>query len=367
MVEFSIILPTYNRADVIRRAIDSVVGQTFTDWELIVVDDGSTDDTATIVRSYPASVRYLGQPNGGCYVARNTGLRAATGRRIAFLDADDEWLAHHLELAAAFFEANDGAQFLMVEFWDDRGHGKRVRNDHDLVANQWPQMAAAVGSSALDLPAGQVDDYMRVFETRTPLGPWGAAIAARAKVAQPMHYTGRIFRAFRWGHLGWLPATVITRTALEAVGPFKDNVRTAGDYNFLAALSRRFTAHMLSVPGAIKHATGPSDRKLAEDHLATGRNEYLYATTRLRLLDEVFSDPAEQDEELARIRGLFHFYAGKVALRSGDRGNALEHLRQSRQALPDSRPILWHQRFAGLVPSSLLCGALYRGWRRLSS
>ncbi len=101
------------------------------------------------------------------------------------------------------------------------------------------------------------------------------------------------------------------------MGPFKDNVRTAADYNFLAALSRSFTAHMISIPGAINHRAGPSGRKLAEDHLATGRNEYRYATTRLRLLDEVFADPAERDEELARIRRPVPFLRGEGGVAVG--------------------------------------------------
>src|SRR4051812_7778207 len=98
----SIVLPTYNRADVIGRAIDSVRAQTFLDWELLVIDDGSTDGTADVVTGIDQRVRLLRQPNGGTYVARNYGLVQARGRYLTFLDSDDAWLPHFLELCVGF-------------------------------------------------------------------------------------------------------------------------------------------------------------------------------------------------------------------------------------------------------------------------
>jgi glycosyltransferase involved in cell wall biosynthesis len=96
----SVILPTYNRADFLRRAFSSIHAQTFEDWELVVVDDGSTDGTAETVDALSAPIRsrtsYVYQPNGGAYAARNTGLDRARGQYIAFFDSDDEWLPHHL-------------------------------------------------------------------------------------------------------------------------------------------------------------------------------------------------------------------------------------------------------------------------------
>jgi glycosyltransferase involved in cell wall biosynthesis len=96
-IKFSVVLPTYNRAHHLPQAIESVLGQTYADWELLVVDDGSTDDTETVVRGYQdARIRYLSRENGGPGAARNTGLEAATGDYIAFLDSDDAYLPHHL-------------------------------------------------------------------------------------------------------------------------------------------------------------------------------------------------------------------------------------------------------------------------------
>ena len=89
-VKVSVIMPAYNRETYIRESIDSVLAQSFTDFELIVVDDGSTDTTAAIVESYTDSrIRLICQPNGGVSVARNTGLEASQGQFITFLDSDD--------------------------------------------------------------------------------------------------------------------------------------------------------------------------------------------------------------------------------------------------------------------------------------
>src|SRR6202000_2278953 len=98
MPKVSIILPTYNRADTIMRAVRSVQAQTFQDWELIVVDDGSTDDTASLLAGVETRMVLTRQPNRGFTEARNAGIRAARGPYIAFLDSDDEFMPHHLEL-----------------------------------------------------------------------------------------------------------------------------------------------------------------------------------------------------------------------------------------------------------------------------
>jgi glycosyltransferase involved in cell wall biosynthesis len=106
----SIILPTYNRAKFLPQAFASIRSQTFTDWELIVVDDGSTDNTwesvEELTQGWPQPVRYHPQENRGAYGARNTGLDLARGEYVAFYDSDDVWLPHHLADCVAGLEAN---------------------------------------------------------------------------------------------------------------------------------------------------------------------------------------------------------------------------------------------------------------------
>src|SRR5207245_777039 len=114
----TIILPTYNRAAFLPQAFDSIRSQQFRDWELIVVDGGSTDDTAAVVRTLtggmPGPVRYICQANRGAPGARNTGLDQARGEFIAFLDSDDAWLPHHLEHAVQALRANPDVDWLFT-------------------------------------------------------------------------------------------------------------------------------------------------------------------------------------------------------------------------------------------------------------
>ncbi|MBI5647604.1 MAG: glycosyltransferase family 2 protein [Ignavibacteriae bacterium] len=111
----SVILPTYNRAALLPRAIDSVRGQSLTDWELIVVDDGGTDDTPAVLARYQAMdgrIRAFRQENAGPAAARNAGFVLARGAYIAFLDSDDEYLTDHLLLRAQMLDTQSGVDAL---------------------------------------------------------------------------------------------------------------------------------------------------------------------------------------------------------------------------------------------------------------
>jgi glycosyltransferase involved in cell wall biosynthesis len=92
MCLFSVIVPTYNRAELIEKTINSIFAQDFQDYEIIVIDDGSTDNTIEILKPYQERIRILQQPNRGAGAARNLGIQYAKGRYIAFLDSDDQWL-----------------------------------------------------------------------------------------------------------------------------------------------------------------------------------------------------------------------------------------------------------------------------------
>jgi len=100
----SVIIPFYNRELYLAEAVESVLNQTYTNTELILVDDGSTDKSALIARSYP--VKYHYQTNMGIGAARNTGISLATGDFFAFLDSDDIWTRDKLAKQMAAFEAN---------------------------------------------------------------------------------------------------------------------------------------------------------------------------------------------------------------------------------------------------------------------
>ena len=100
---FSVVVATWNRASLLPRALDSLAAQAWTDWEAIVVDDGSTDDTPELLArwSHPPTRRALARPHAGLSAARNAGIAAARGRWIAFLDSDDAYAPDHLAARAA--------------------------------------------------------------------------------------------------------------------------------------------------------------------------------------------------------------------------------------------------------------------------
>jgi hypothetical protein len=97
----SVILPTYQRRELVKRAVASVLSQTYRDFELIVVDDGSTDSTAEALAPLGSRLRYVWQQNRGVAAARNAGLRLARGSIVAFIDSDDCWLPDHLAIVTA--------------------------------------------------------------------------------------------------------------------------------------------------------------------------------------------------------------------------------------------------------------------------
>lgn len=128
----SVIIPTYNRAETLPRAMDSVIAQSFRDWELVIVDDGSTDSTPQLLNEYQerlgdqfVSVR---QSNRGCSAARNRGIELCRGRFIAFLDSDDEFLPHKLARQLELFDACPELSFVYSDYSFVDLEGKRTQS-----------------------------------------------------------------------------------------------------------------------------------------------------------------------------------------------------------------------------------------------
>lgn len=108
----STIIPTFNRSQFVCEAIDSVLAQSHPVDEIIVIDDGSTDDTQEKLNSYLDTIKYIKQPNGGPGAARNRGLKEATGDIIALLDSDDLWVSNKIEVQLRFFREHPKIDFL---------------------------------------------------------------------------------------------------------------------------------------------------------------------------------------------------------------------------------------------------------------
>lgn len=119
----SVIIPTYNSEKYICEAIDSVLCQTYKDYEIIIIDDGSTDNTRTIITERYPFIRYFYNDNRGVSYARNYGISKAQGDLVAFLDADDKWLPEKLEKQVVLFSDDHklGMAFTENYFFDDHG------------------------------------------------------------------------------------------------------------------------------------------------------------------------------------------------------------------------------------------------------
>lgn len=127
MRKVSVIIPTYNRVHMVTQAIESILTQSYEDFEIIVVDDGSTDNTQEVISRYvelhPQKIHYIFKQNGGCASARNAGIKAATGDFVAFLDSDDLYEPRKLELQVELLNMEQDCGFVYsdcIEFDEAR-------------------------------------------------------------------------------------------------------------------------------------------------------------------------------------------------------------------------------------------------------
>ena len=132
----SVVIPAWNAAGCLSRAIDSVLAQTWLEWEIIVVDDGSTDHSLALLAGYSGRIQVISQANAGPSAARNRGLRAARGQYVAFLDADDHWLPEKLERQVALLDARPEIGFCSTATAVVDRYGQPLRD--------WPCCTGAV-------------------------------------------------------------------------------------------------------------------------------------------------------------------------------------------------------------------------------
>jgi len=151
---FSAVIPTYNCANKLRCAVESVLAQTFPDYEIWVIDDGSTDDTRAALEPFSNQLNYVYQANSGVAAARNRGIECARGDYVAFLDADDRWYPHKLERVAQAVQSNPdvGLYYSQVDFygrdgsmlWTYRSQDSGVRNYRTLLETDYVMTSSAV-------------------------------------------------------------------------------------------------------------------------------------------------------------------------------------------------------------------------------
>jgi len=126
----SIVIPTYNCGRYVEEAVDSVLGQTYRNMEIIVVNDGSTDDTESRLEKYKDRIRIVSQANRGLSGARNVGIGLSTGEYVAFLDSDDRWLPGKLERQLACFQELEGIDMVFSDFSAIGPDGVTVAANH---------------------------------------------------------------------------------------------------------------------------------------------------------------------------------------------------------------------------------------------
>ena len=157
---FSVIIAAYNGARTIGRAIESVLDQTWPAHELVVVDDGSTDDTGRIVGRYVPQIRYLRQPNAGVSTARNAGARAASGDWLAFLDADDWYYRDRLRWHAEWVARESGLDFLTGDYEYRNAEGSLISRSMEVTAAGRAMLEKAAGRREVTMEGGEMTAFV---------------------------------------------------------------------------------------------------------------------------------------------------------------------------------------------------------------
>ncbi len=184
----TVIIPTYNSARFLPESLECVLNQTFRDFEILVVDDGSTDNTEQAIAPYLGQIRYIKKENGGPAAARNLGISEARGEFIAFLDADDLWMPDKLELQIS--RMNEHPEFGVV-FTDDA-----------------------------------------IFDE--------TGITRKSLKDQFVISTGNVFDKLLTDHFICMSSVMIRRKCLEQIGVFDETLIGAEDYNLFLRLASRY-------------------------------------------------------------------------------------------------------------------------------
>ena len=183
-------MPCFNSARFVREAIGSVRGQSHVDVELIVVDDGSTDDSLSILESYGSAIRLIRQSRRGPYPARNAGLAAATGEFVAFLDSDDLWRPDALQ----------------------KLHDALIRHGADLAYCGWQNVGDSFSNEPFVPPAYEKGDPIEQFLRSCPW-PIHAALVRRSLVRRLGGFSERRFSSMDYDF--WLRALALTRNMVR--------------------------------------------------------------------------------------------------------------------------------------------------------
>ena len=167
---FSVIIPVFNRKEFIERAVNSVLSQDLQDYELIIVDDGSTDGLDNVI--FRSDIIVIRKENGGVSSARNAGIRKASGEYIAFLDSDDEWKSNKLSLQQKFIVENPEIRiFQSDEEWIRRGEKVNPKNIHQKIFGDifYNSLKLCLVSPSAVVVRNDIFDQYGLFDEKMPV------------------------------------------------------------------------------------------------------------------------------------------------------------------------------------------------------
>ena len=267
----SVIIPTYNNAALVSDAIESVLAQTYRNREIVVVDDGSTDDTASRLERFGAKINLIRREHGGPAVARNAGIRASRGELVGFLDSDDVWRPEKLELSVP---------------------------------------ALLAGSEI-----GVVYTALRIHEMDT----------GRSYLLRQYTMSGRMARELFIECRGVNTSTLLVRrSSLEAVGHFDEDLFRAQDWDMMIRLAEQFEyAHVQEVL---------TERRLHAGSLSV-THAHLYAEYNLRVIRKALARRPDlyadlEDDALAHAHfrfGMGHYRGYRMGEARREFGRSLSH------------------------------------------
>ncbi len=222
----SVVMPTFNRAKLIVEAVRSVIEQSYQKVEIIVVDDGSTDNTKEVLEPFRNNIHYLFTDNGGPAHARNIGMKAATGKYIAFLDSDDLYLPCKLELQVSFMERHPEVGLVCTEVsgLNDSGifEEYHLRSFHQIYNRlNW--------------------SYKDVFSTE-------GEIACAALQKPVSYYIGNIFNHVLLGPVVMSNTILFPKRILDDVGYQNEAYRVAEEYEMIVRICKRYTVGFINHP-----------------------------------------------------------------------------------------------------------------------
>ncbi|HEU5218765.1 MAG TPA: glycosyltransferase [Gemmatimonadales bacterium] len=255
MPTVTVILPTYNRADLLPLAVASALNQTRLPDEILIVDDGSTDDTPAVAAGFGAPVRYIRQDNAGVAAARNHGFRVATGDYLALLDADDLWMPDKLAIQLAALAANPAVRWSVTN-------------------------CEVIGFDGRPLEG--IQGFRRVFPVFAELGVEPAAHFGRALTRSSVEvrgtsvelYTGDAFELLFDGNFGLPSSVLLHRSLIDEAGGFDAGFRLAEETEFFHRIAAVAPVALVTAPlvqyrtGGTGTLTSPSNTvKLVENAL----------------------------------------------------------------------------------------------------